>query len=88
LEKVGKTVESKQSTSGDGMETKADDAEKDGEDNEASDLDGFAAESVDRCNRHPVTRNETCDGEDKISDAIIVESWVSKSELRVLLVNI
>ena len=72
LEEVAKTVQSKQTSSWDGMETKTDDAEKNGEDSETADLDGLATDNINGCNGGPIARNETGARQDKISHTRVV----------------
>jgi hypothetical protein len=73
LEKVAKAVKREESPCGDDMVSEPDNAEKDGENNETHELDGFAANSVNCCDGDPVTGNQTGARENKIADTQVVK---------------
>jgi len=67
-------------TRGELIISKAHDDEEDGEDDEAHELDGFAAPGVDEEEGDPVPWDETCGGEDEISDTDVVQIVVDGAD--------
>ena len=61
------------------METKPDDSEKHGKYGKTADLNRFATNGIDCCDRDPIARDKTGDRQDKIPDTIVVQSDVSTS---------
>ena len=55
------------------MESEADDAEKNGENQEATELDWFATDSIDCGNRDPISGNEARHREDEVTNTIVVQ---------------
>lgn len=73
FEKVAETVEGKQPAGADDVVAETDDTEKDCKNDEPPNLYWFATNSVDGGDGHPVSGNETGDGEDEIPSAGIVQ---------------
>lgn len=61
------------------METKSDDSEKQCKYGKTTDLNRFATNSIDCCDRDPIARDETGGRENQIPDTIVVQSLVSTS---------
>lgn len=59
LEKVAETIEGEQALGIDLVETESNDTEKDREHSKTADLNRFAADGIDGCNRNPVARDKT-----------------------------
>lgn len=53
-----------------------DDAEEDGQNDEAHQLDRFAADGVDQGDRHPVAGDGAGANDDQIADGLVVEGLV------------
>ena len=82
LEEVGKTVEEDEGLGGGGgrdqlVIAEAHAAEEYGENDKAHELDRLAAPAVDEEEGHPVTGDETCDGQDHITDANVLQVGVN-----------
>lgn len=58
------------------MVGETDDAEDDGKDEEAADLDGLAPQRVDQENRCPVTRDAASADQDQVADGIVPKDLV------------
>ena len=63
LEEIAKAIQCKQSSCGDPVKPKTDDAEKDGQHSETTDLNRFATNDIDRGHRYPVAGDQTSDRE-------------------------
>ena len=61
------------------VETKPDDTEEYSKYGKTADLNRFATNDIDCCDRDPIARDETGGREDKIPDTIVVQSDVSTS---------
>ncbi len=72
-EKVAKNVECEQSSGSERVVRESDDEEKNGENEETSDLDGFTANVIDRSHCHPVAGNGTSADKDDVSNSSLVE---------------
>jgi len=79
-EELAQDVEAKQGVAGELFEGKADDAEEHGEEEEAAELDGLAADRVDEGDGDPVTGDGTGANEDEIADGGFVEDVVDVTE--------
>ena len=75
-EELGQYVKSHESTFVELVVSKTDDGEDDGEQNEAHQLNRFAANGVDSCDSDPVTWNGACAHNDQVADCIAVEDLV------------
>ncbi len=58
------------------VEREADDAENDGQNGEAHQLDGLATDGVDQGDRHPVTGDGAGADDDQVADGLVVEGMV------------
>ena len=83
LKEIAETVEREDSAGGDSMETKTNDTEEGGQDDEPHDLNGFATDNVDSSDRNPIAWNKTCAREDQIAHTVVVESDVSARTKRI-----
>lgn len=61
------------------LESKTPDDEKNGKDDETTELDGFAANSINKGNCDPITRNSTCNNKDGVTGSqvvqLVVDGW-------------
>ncbi len=58
------------------FEGKAPDDEKDGEDYEAAQLNGFTSDRINQCNCGPVSRNGACENKDTVSSCEVIQVCV------------
>lgn len=77
MEKIAETVKCKQSIGGNLMETKSDDGEKQRKYGKTADLNRFATNGIDCCDRDPIARDEAGGRKDQIPDTSVVQSDVS-----------
>lgn len=79
LEEVGETVENDEGGDGvlgKGVVGESEDDEEDGQHGEAHELDGLSADPVDEDEACPVSRDETGDGQDDVTDTDVSEGGV------------
>lgn len=75
-EELGDNVKSKECTSRKFVVCEAHDAEDDGENDEATNLDGFATNGIDESNSNPVSWNSTGADDDQVTDGDVVQDMV------------
>jgi len=75
-EELSNDVESENTLLTNLVETETDDAEKNGEDDEATKLDWLTANSINESNGEPVTRNSTSAHKDNVADSGVPEQPV------------
>ena len=72
LEEIAETVEGEKTTSWDDFEAKSDNTEKDGKDEETTNLDGFTSNGINGSNRDPISRDKTSARKNKVAHTVVV----------------
>ena len=80
LEEIAKTIKSEESASGNDVVSETDNTEKDGENNEAHELNGFAADGVNSCNGDPVPGDQAGARQNDITNTQVVKPMVSNGD--------
>ena len=75
-EELAEDIQRKEGVLGEFVVGEADDAEEDGEDDEAHQLDGFAADGVDGRDGDPVARDGAGADDDQVADGGVAEDVV------------
>jgi hypothetical protein len=75
-EELGQHVDGEKAVGGDVVISETHDDEEDGEDGEAHELDGLAADDIDSGHGEPVTGHGTSEHDDQVTDGSIVEVLV------------
>lgn len=76
-EKLNDNVDSEHAVAGHVLEIETPDNEKDSEDTETTDLNGFSANGIDGSNGDPITRDRTGTNEDTVTGSEIVQLVVN-----------